>query len=287
MEQIALMGLGVMGSGMANCLLNAGYSLTVYNRTSGRAAPLVQAGARSTAFPCEAAEAASVVISMVADDDASRAIWQGGNGALQGCRPGSVLIESSTLSPAWIRELAIAADQRSCAFLDAPVTGSKLEASTGELLFLAGGDAETVERVTPILKAMGRGVVHAGPAGSGTLLKLMNNFLCAVQTASLAEGLALLEKAGVNSEKSVNVLINGAGGSPMVKRMASRILAQDYLPHFKLGLMEKDLRYVLALAESKQVSLETAVAAHKLFHSAVEKGWGDSDLSAVVEPLRS
>ena len=189
---IAFLGLGIMGSGMARRLLGAGFPVTVYNRNCDKAAPLAAAGARIAASPREAAAGAKVVIAMVADDAASRGLWLGEQGALAGAARGTVLVESSTLTVGWVKELAAAAAAGGFEFLDAPVTGSKMQAAAGELNFLVGGEAATLEKIRPVLVPMSRSIVHLGPTGSGALIKLINNFVCGVQVASLAEAKYML-----------------------------------------------------------------------------------------------
>lgn len=287
MECVALIGLGVMGSRMGMRLLKAGFPLVVYNRTRDRALPLAQAGAYLAASPREATGRADVVISMVTDNAASKAIWLGENGALAGSKGQSVLIECSTLSPSWISELAAAARQHDCSLLDAPVTGSRTEVEKGELLFLAGGDEDVVERARPVLMAMARDVVRIGPSGSGALMKLINNFFAGVQIAVLAEALTLIERTGLDREKALSVLFGGALGSPLTKAIAPRMLNRDYTINFALRLMEKDMSYALAEAGGHRVLLKTVRAAREAFRFAVESGLGDKDFSAVIEPLRA
>lgn len=287
MKHVALMGLGVMGSGMGERLLKAKFPLVVYNRTPERTLTLAQAGAQVASSPCDAAAQADIILSMVTDDAASRKIWLGQSGALAGSKPGSILIECSTLSPSWIEELAAAAAQHGCTLLDVPVTGSKVQVEAGELLFLAGGEKEAVEMARPVLMAMGRDVVYLGPSGSGARMKLINNLFAGVQIAVLAEILALIERAGMDREVVLGVLFGGALGSPIVKTISTRMLNKDYNVNFSLKLMEKDLRYALAEGGCNNLSLKTVAAARELFHSAVEKGFGDRDFSAVVEPIRA
>jgi 3-hydroxyisobutyrate dehydrogenase len=224
---------------------------------------------------------------MLADDDAARSAWLGHEGALAGARPDTVLIESSTVSLAWANELHAAAESQGCPALDAPVTGSKPQAESGELLFLIGGAAATLERVRPVLAPMSRGVVYLGKAGSGVLMKLINNFVCGVQAVSLAEAVATIENCGLDRSQALDVLCNGAPGSPLVRTLKGRMEQRDYAPNFAATLMAKDLRYAIREAGACGVSLETAVAALRLFQEAVGKGYGESDMSSVVEPLRA
>jgi len=284
--RVALLGLGLMGTGMARRLLGAGFPLTVYNRTAEKAAPLVAEGARLAASPRDAASDAEFVVSMVADDNASRNLWFGDSGALDGMRAGGLLIESSTVTPEWISELAAAAHARGCDALDAPVTGSRTHAAAGELNFLVGGSSAALERARPVLAAMSKSMIHVGPIGSGALLKLINNFLCGVQAASLAEALVLIERAGLDRDTATQVLANGAPGSPLVKGLLPRMMARDYTPNFHLSLMRKDLDYSSREAERHDVQLSMARSALDAFDRAIKSGHGQQDFSAVIEPLR-
>src|ERR1051325_5316392 len=235
--RVALLVLGTMGSGMARRVLGAGFPLAVFNRTPEKAAPLVADGAHLAKTPREAASRADVILSMVADDAASRSFWFGEHGALAGAKRGVVLVEASTLTPQWISELAQASARQGCELLDAPVTGTKPHAAAGELCFLVGGSVEGLEKARPVLSVMSRAIVHIGPSGSGALLKLINNFLCGVQAGALGEALAMIEKGGLDRDRALEVLTTGAPGSPLLKTLLSRINAGDYSPNFRLALM--------------------------------------------------
>jgi len=284
---VAVLGLGLMGSGMAHRLLLNQFPLKVYNRNAEKTKPLTAQGAQAAGSPREAAIGASVVLSMVADDQASRSLWQGPDGALAGVAPGTICIESSTVTVRWVQELAAAAADRRCAFLDAPVTGSKSHAAGGELSFLVGGAAETLEKARPVLAAMGKSITHLGPAGSGALLKLINNFLCGVQVASLAEAMAMIERSGLDRATALGVLTNGAPGSPLFKTVAGRMATPDFTPNFLLRLMAKDLAYAIEEGAQRSVTLTTAAAALGEFKKAIQAGHGDQDIAAVVEPFRN
>ena len=285
-SSVAFLGLGLMGTGMARNLIGAGYTVAVYNRNREKAEPFAS-DARIADSPRDAALGADVVISMVADDVASRAVWLGDDGALSGAEPGALLIESSTVSVAWVRELAAAADQRGFALLDAPVTGSKPQAAAGELLFLVGGSPATLERARPVLAAMSRDIAYMGPTGSGALIKLINNFLCGVQAASIAEALALIEAGGLDREKALGVLTSGAPGSPILRSLATRMTAGDYTPQFALKLLLKDLNYAYAEGEQRGIPLDTAAGAQSVFQRAVAAGYGTDDMSSVIEVFRN
>ncbi|MGB6746016.1 MAG: NAD(P)-dependent oxidoreductase [Terracidiphilus sp.] len=284
---VAILGLGTMGAGMAANLLKAGSSLTVYNRTAAKAQALIGAGARLASTPAEAAKGASIVIGMLADDGASREVWAGKDGALEGVEPGAILIESSTVSPAWIAELAVLAAQRGTELLDAPVTGSRAQAAAGQLTFLVGGSDDALAAATPVLKAMSKGIVHLGPLGSGAKMKLINNFLCGVQAASLAEGLAWIERSGLDPQKALSILNSGAPASPLLAAVSERMVNRNYAVNFLLKLMTKDMLYAQAEAATCNVDLKTAEAARNLFEAAEAKGFGELDMASVIEPLRA
>jgi 3-hydroxyisobutyrate dehydrogenase len=285
-SRVAVLGLGIMGAGMAKNLLRAGYPVNVYNRDSAKSAPFAASGARVATSPRDAASDADVVISMVSDDRASRAVWMGDQGALAGMKKGALLIESSTLTVAWIEELAKAAQAAGADLIDAPVTGSRDHAASGQLLFLVGGSPEAVERAKPVLSVMSRAIVPLGPTGSGALMKLINNFVCGVQAAALAEGIRLIEQSSLGRDEALDVLYNGAPGSPLVKTLGPRMAARDFQPFFFLKLMEKDLTYAKQEAASRGLNLETATAAITLFDRAIADGHGDKDFTAIVESVR-
>jgi 3-hydroxyisobutyrate dehydrogenase len=286
-KSVAFLGLGIMGSGMAARLLAHGFNVTVYNRDPQKAAPLAKAGATAANTPREAAQNGEIIISMVADDAAARAVWLGENGALAGASPGAVLVESSTITVDWVSELAAVAAQKGCELLDAPVTGSKNQAASGELNFLVGGSTPALEKARPALAAMSRSVVHLGPSGSGALLKLINNFLCGVQVASLAEAMALIEKGGLDRARALEIVTSGAPGSPLIKTVSARMTGQDYVPNFLLRLMAKDLAYAVAEGDKLSIDLATAGAALGLFKQAASSGHGEQDIAAVVEQFRT
>ncbi len=284
--RIAFIGLGIMGTGMARRLIDAGSSVTVFNRNPERSAPLAKLGATVASSPGHAASQADIIIVMVADDKASRAIWLGKDGALAGASRGVLCIESSTVTVGWVRELAAAAKDAGCEFLDAPVTGSRTHAAAGELRFLVGGTTANLERATPVLSAMGKTITHVGPSGSGAMIKLINNFVCGVQISSLAEAVAMIERSGLDRARALEVLTHGAPGSPLVRTIADRMTAADYTPNFFLKLMAKDLGYAIQEGRGLSVDLATATAALGDFQKGIDSGLGESDMAAVVEPMR-
>jgi 3-hydroxyisobutyrate dehydrogenase len=285
--RVAILGLGIMGSGMAGRVLSGGFPLVVYNRNPERAAPFAAKGATVATTPKQAASQADIIISVVSDDAASRGIWLGENGALAGAAPGSILIESSTLTVGWVQQLAQSAAQKKCEFLDAPVTGSKPHAANGELFFMVGGPAATLEKAKPVLAVMSRGMVHLGANGSGSRMKLINNFVCGVQAAALAEAATMIQKGGLDAEKAFSVLTNGAPSSPLVKTLVERVTSGNPDVNFELRLMAKDLGYAVEEAARNNMSLETAAAARGIFQRAIENGYGNKDMSAIITATRA
>ena len=283
MQRVALLGLGTMGAGMAANWLAKGFGLTVWNRTRTRTQALADKGARVATTPREAAEGADCVFAMVADDAASRAVWLGDDGALAGAKTGAVVVESSTLTPDWVRELAGHARAKGCAFLDAPVGGSRQAAASGELRFFVGGDAATLDKARPALIAIGSKIDLLGPAGAGATWKLINNQLIAAQVAALGEALDVARKAGFRPVQISSLILNGAASSPIVKMKLPSMLNGDYdEPDFALSLMLKDARYAAALAQSLGASADLVSSAVKAFARAEAKGLGAKDIAAVA-----
>ncbi len=283
MQHIALLGLGTMGAGMAANWLTKGFALSVWNRTPARAQALISKGARAAATPREAAAGADFIFAMVADDAASRSVWLGADGALAGAKAGAIVVESSTLTPDWVRELARHASAKGCGFLDAPVGGSRQAAAAGELRLFVGGDEATFEAARPALAAVGSKMDRLGPVGAGATWKLINNQLIAAQTAALAEALDVASRAGFKPEQVSDLILTGAAASPMVKLKLPRMLASDFdQTDFALYLMLKDARYATALAQSLGAPADMISSAVKAFARSEAKGLGAKDIAAVA-----
>jgi 3-hydroxyisobutyrate dehydrogenase len=283
MQRVAILGLGIMGGGMAANWLAKGFEVSVWNRTRAKADALAGKGAKVAATPREAATGADFIFAMVSDDDVSRAIWLGADGALAGAKSGAIGVESSTLTPDWIRELGGKAQAKGVGFLDAPVGGSRPAADAGELRFFVGGDPKTYEAARPALAAVGSRMDLLGPLGAGATWKLINNQLGAGQIAALAEALEVARKAGFKAEKISELILGGPAASPMVKLKLPRMLAHDFEPaDFALNLMLKDARYAAALAQSLGAPASVIEGAVKAFARADAKGLGAKDIAAVV-----
>lgn len=284
MSKIALLGLGLMGRGIAANLLKAGHDLTVWNRSPERMKPLLDAGARGAASPAEAAHDADVVISIVADDEASRRVWLGADGVLAARRaPGAVAVESTTVSHAWMLELGARCAQAGWPLLDAPVTGGPEGARDARLTVLAGGPASTLERATPVLLGFASRVLHFGPLGAGTAYKLIVNTIGATQIAAVAQGMLLARKLGLPLDVVVDALSSGSAASPVVRAVSRKMAEESFeAVRFAARWRSKDANYGLQLARACGEAAEAWSGAQQLFARTVESGWGDLDESAVV-----
>jgi 3-hydroxyisobutyrate dehydrogenase len=284
MTNIAVLGLGIMGTGVAVNLLKAGHALAVWNRTASRAQPLAEQGARAAATPADAAQGAEIVFSVVGDDAASRAVWLGADGALAAMPPGAAVVECSTLSVGWVHELHQAAAARSLRFMDAPMGGSKAAAAGATLLLFVGAQPEVFESLRPVLAQMSSQQIHFGPPGAGALYKLINNMLGSIHVSALADALALAEKGGLPQDLVVQALTTGAASSPIVKNKIGRMVGRDYdEAEFATRWMHKDITYAVQAGEAHGLHLALALGAQERFGQALESGLADQDFAAVRE----
>jgi len=285
-DKVAFLGLGIMGSRMAANLCRAGFEVHAWNRTRARAEELAaEHGAVVEDTPAEAAAAAGIAITMVVDSPEVEAVLFGADGAAEGLSEGGLAIDMSTIAPSASRAIADRLGERSVAFLDAPVTGSKPKAADGTLTIMVGGDAAEYERAKPLFEAMGKLVLHVGPQGHGSMVKLINNTVAAVNTAAVAEGIAVGRHAGLDLGKLVEVIGAGSGASAMLDLKAGPIIEHNYEPLFKLGHMLKDVRHCLAEAEALGVDMRVAGAAEGLYAEADDAGHYDDDFAAVAEQV--
>ncbi|HGG62946.1 MAG TPA: NAD(P)-dependent oxidoreductase [Rhodobacteraceae bacterium] len=278
MSNITFLGLGAMGSRMAQNLITAGHDVCVWNRTPERCTPLVDAGARTAPTPSKAVDGAEIVISMLTNDEASREVWFGKNGALTGLDPAALTVESSTVSPTYIAELNQALCTRGIAFLDAPVAGSRPQAEAGELVFLVGGAAQDVARFEPVALAMGKAVLHAGKSGQGSVLKMIVNALLAVQTVAIGELLTYADVQGLDPKTALSLLAPTPVMSPAAQMSGAMIVQGQHAPMFPINLLLKDLGYLLA----GRNDLTVMSAVQDAFKRAKSAGLGDMHITAVA-----
>ncbi len=278
---IAFTGLGAMGAPMAENLLAAGFALRVWNRGPGRTEPFAARGATVCATPAEAVRGASFVVSMVADDEATRQVMLGEHGVVGAAAPGTTIVDSSTNTPAMGREVSRAAAARGVHHLDAPVSGSIAQARGRELVFMVGGPRAAFDAAQPLFAAMGRMSRHMGDSGTGATIKLINNMLSGTMNAALAEAMSVALAAGLDPEAVRELLGEGAAGSRLVKTKIPKMAAGDFSPQFQLGLMEKDLRYFLGLAQELDRPAPVAALVRSQMQSARRAGLGTQDVSAL------
>jgi 3-hydroxyisobutyrate dehydrogenase len=284
MSRIGFLGLGAMGQRMALRLVAAGHTVTVWNRSPAATEALAAAGAIVAPTPRAAAEAAEVVISMLTDDPASRQVWTDPqHGAMAGMPRHAVAIECSTVTPGWIGELGAVAAARGLSVLDAPVAGSRPQAEAGLLIFMVGGDAAVVDRVEPVLLAMGSAVHRMGALGNGARLKLAVNTLFATQVVAIAEQLAALQAGGVDAPSALAVLKQMPVMSPAAAGAGAGILARAFAPMFPVDLVSKDLAYAASSAAADGLSLPLVLAVQARLKDAQQAGLGGQNLTSVAQ----
>src|SRR6201991_3586250 len=251
MARVAFIGLGRMGHGMAGRYIDAGFTVSVWNRNKAKAEDLIARGARWATSPEDAAIDADAVVTMVADDEASRAVWLTRDGAAAMMKAGTLAIECSTVSYQHALDLSRELKSRGLIYIDSPVTGLPDAAAAGKLTLLVGAEAADLEKARPFLAPLSATIRHFGPVGSGTVYKLINNLMGAVQIASLAEGLAIAEQAGLDMTLVADAMATGAVASPQVIRHSKRMVARNFSgATFTAALRHKDASYAVALAES-------------------------------------
>lgn len=282
---VGFVGLGVMGRGMAGCLLRAGHRVTVYNRTPGPEKALVSLGAQAARSPAEVARNSRVVCVCVTDGAAVRQVLDGPEGILAGASPGTVVVDHSTIAPEEARALRDLCASRGVRFLDAPVTGGDVGAREGTLTIMVGGDEEAYREVLPVLQAMGRHIEHVGGSGQGQLLKLINNLVGGIALVAAAEGLALGLAGGLTLEKMMSVLSRGSAQSVSLSLMGERLRTGERQPGFAVKHRMKDFDLALQAARTLRVPLPAGALAAELMRRLLADGKGDLDQSAYLDLL--
>ncbi len=281
MTTVAFVGLGAMGSRMAMNLHQAGFKLKVWNRDRAKTKPFSEKSIQIAASPADAAMGAEFVVSIVADDVATREVMLGASGVIGAAAAGTIVIDSSTNTPAMAREVAKAAAARGVIYLDSPVSGSLAQAQGRELVIMVGGDKAAFDKAQPVYAAMGRMVRRIGESGSGATLKLINNMLSASLTAALAEAAQVAEAANVDRAAALEVLGEGASGSRLLKMKLPKMFNRDFTPQFQLELMDKDVRYFLQLAAELDRPAPLASLVRSQYQAARRAALGKLDSCAV------
>jgi len=285
-ERVGFVGLGTMGSFMAANLVRAGFDLTVWNRTAGRADELVALGASVASSPAALAQSCDVVVACLTDSPQVDAVLFGPEGLANGLAEGTLFIDCSTLSPLMACAFAERLSRHGVAMLDAPVSGGSEGAKNATLSIMVGGEDSDVARAQPILESMGRTVTHLGPVGSGQWAKAINQVILAGVYLGVAEGVTLGLKAGLDVERVLSALKGGAAGSWILENRSERMIRDDYPLGFKISLHRKDLGIGLDLARSVGAVLPVSALAATFEDGLIAQGHGDDDNSALARPIR-
>ena len=283
-ERIGFLGLGIMGSPMALNVLRAGFELSVWTHTPGKAeAWAAEHGASAFATPAEVAQVSDVVISMVVDGEQVASVLTGSNGVIDSAHPGLLCVDMSTIAPPDTRAIGLALRERGVQMLDAPVTGSSPRAEDGTLTIMVGGDEQEFLRARPLLASMGSLILHVGELGQGETLKLINNAVGAANAATVAEALLLASATGIDLDAFVEVLSAGSGGSAQLALKAQPMREHDFTTLFKTEHMLKDVRLCLEEAQQAGVPFPSAAHARDLLSATMGRGHGADDYSAMIE----
>jgi 2-hydroxy-3-oxopropionate reductase len=281
-ETIGFIGLGVMGAPMARNLLAADYEVVAWNRSPKPLAALVEAGARAADGPAAAAAAADLLITILKDDAVVREVLGGPDGAIAVTRPGALVVDMSTVSPALARELAAEAAERGVDFLDAPVSGGDVGARDGTLSIMVGGEAAALERARPAFEVLGSRVTHVGASGAGQVAKACNQVLVAVIFAGLAEALVLGSKLGADPAAVLDAIGGGMAGNRIMEVRRDNFLDHDFAPGFKVDLHHKDLEIALGASAEVNAPLPLTAEVQQMFRQLRAAGFGEEDDSALL-----
>ena len=283
--EVGFIGLGIMGRPMALNLARAGHALHVWTRRPRSMGPLLEAGATGHVSAAGVARASAVVVSMVADAPDVEQVALGLNGVADGAHDGLVFVDMSTIAPAAARSIAVRLAQRGVDMLDAPVSGGEVGAIAGTLSIMAGGRAETFERVRPLFECMGQAITLVGASGAGQVAKACNQIVTGMAVAAVAEALNFARKAGVDPAPVRQALLGGFASSRILENHGGRMLARNFKPGFKSWMHQKDLRIVMESAHELGLALPGAAVTTQMFNAMVGSGLGEEDSVAIVKLL--
>ncbi len=286
-ERIGFIGLGIMGTGMANNLLKAGYSVTVWNRTESRMAPFVEAGAQPGASPSDVASKSDITIVCVSDTPDVESVVLGEDGVIFGAQPGSLVIDHSTISPSVTKEIASKLSDHGVHMLDAPISGGSEGAAKGTLSIMVGGEEEQFQRALPVLQAMGKTITHVGPNGAGQSTKLVNQVLVVGNALAMSEALMFAQASDLDLQKVFDAVSQGAGGSWFFTNRAPQIMARDFAPGFTVALQQKDVRLVLQAADEVGAPLFGTSIVFNLYRTLEAMGLEQEGNHALIKALEN
>ncbi|MEM1939977.1 MAG: NAD(P)-dependent oxidoreductase [Candidatus Caldarchaeum sp.] len=285
MERVGFIGLGLMGKPMAKNLLRHGFKLAVFNRSKGPMEELASLGATACSSSKEVAESSECVITMLPDEKAVEQVLLGRGGVLEGLAPGCVVVDMSTVSPGFSREMARRVEEKGGEMLDAPVSGSTMAAEQGALTIMVGGKPEIFEKIRPVFEAMGKNIYYMGGAGMGSFTKLCNQVAVSLNLLGVCETLMVAAKAGLDLRKVIEVISTGAGGSWQLSNLGPRMVMRDFRPGFKVKHLRKDLRILRETTESLGLCLPGVALVSELVKTLDEMGHGENGTQALVEVL--
>jgi 3-hydroxyisobutyrate dehydrogenase len=284
--RVGCVGLGIMGRPMALNVLKAGFAVVAWNRSDNeRLREVLAAGAQRAESPADAARRADIVLVNVTDSPDVEAVVLGAQGVLAGAHAGLVLVDNSTISPEVTRRIGAALAEQGVQMVDAPVSGGERGAIAGTLSIMAGGEPQALERVWPVLAALGQTIVHCGPLGAGQTVKLCNQIAVGLHNLAMSEALVLAAKAGISVDRMVEAVAAGAGGSWAMSNLAPRVLKRDFAPGFKLGLQQKDLRLALEAGRAAGAPLPGTALVHQLYEALETRGLADEGNQALVKAI--
>jgi len=285
-KKLGFIGLGIMGIPMCKNLLDAGYSVTVWNRSQPGIDKCVKFGAVAGSSAKDVAEKSEIVITIVTDSPDVQQVVLGGNGVIEGAKQGTILIDMTTMSPKITKEIAEELNKKDIKMLDAPVSGGDAGAINGTLSIMVGGPKEAFDECLPIFEVLGKNIIHIGEAnGSGQSTKLCNQVICALNILATCEGLTLAAKSGIDMEKMFSAVTAGAAGSWMLDNLGPKMLERDYEPGFMVKHKQKDLRLVMEAARDLEISLPGAALVHQLYHAIEAEGLQEKGTQALVLAL--
>jgi 3-hydroxyisobutyrate dehydrogenase len=282
MLKIGFIGLGIMGQPMAANLVKAGFPLTVFNRTRSKCEPLAALGAAVASSPQEVAAESEVVITIVSDTPDVEQVIFGEAGIWHSAKPGTTVIDMSTISPRATMQFSERLREKACTMLDAPVSGGERGAREGTLSIMVGGDREVFEKCLPVLNAMGKTIVYTGPSGNGQKTKMVNQVIGSLNLLAMVEGLRLASAAGLDLEETFRAVSNGAAGSRLLSGLGPKILNHDFAPGFSIKLQQKDLRLATDLITELGGDFPGAQLVFSLFSDALRKGFGDQGNQGLI-----
>lgn len=286
-ETIGFIGLGIMGQGMSRNLLQAGFPLCVWNRTRSKMEPLIAAGARPCSSPADLAAHSDIIITCLSDTPDVEEVILRENGVIYGANAGDLVIDMSTISPQVTRHVAGALAQKEVHMLDAPISGGSEGAARGTLSIMVGGDTAQVERAMPAFQAMGKTVTHVGDVGAGQTVKLVNQILVVVTMLGVSEALLFAQAGGLDLQKTLDAVTQGAAGSWMLSNRGPQVVARDWRPGFTIDLQQKDLRLVLEAADQLGVPLLGTGTVFQLYRALQQQGLGAEGNHALVKALEN